>query len=51
MIGNKMIWGCDLVEVCSVVVKGVVNVKILHSNDNGKILSVNISQLEVLAHE
>ena len=46
MIGSKMIYGCDLVEVCSIVVKGKVNVKMLHPNDNGKIVSVSVSQLE-----
>ena len=46
MIGSKMIYGCDLVEVCSIAVKGKVNVKMLHPNDNGKIVTVSISQLE-----
>lgn len=46
MIGEKMIWGCDLVEVCSIVVKGMVNVKMLHPNDNEKIVPVYVSQLE-----
>jgi|TARA_R110000744_G_scaffold155579_1_gene270946 hypothetical protein len=46
MIGSKMVWGCDLVEVCSVVIKEMVNVKMLHPNDNGKIVAVNVNQLE-----
>lgn len=46
MIGSKMIYGCDLVEICSIVVKGMVNVKMLHPNDKGKIVPVNVSQLE-----
>ncbi len=46
MIGSKMIYGCDLVEVCSIEVKGMVNVKMFHPNDNGKIVPVNVSQLE-----
>ena len=46
MIGSKMIWGCDLVEVYSIAVKERVNVKMLHPNDNGKIVTVSISQLE-----
>tara|TARA_R110000751_G_C13560402_1_gene457397 strand:+ start:295 stop:468 length:174 start_codon:yes stop_codon:yes gene_type:complete len=46
MIGSKMIYGCDLVEVYSIVVKGKVNVKMLHPNDNGKVIPVSVSQLE-----
>ena len=48
MIGNKMIWGCDMVEVCSIQVNGMVNVKMLHPNDKNKIVSVHVSQLEEL---
>jgi len=46
MIGEKMIYGCDLVEVVSIEVKGIVNIKMLHPNEKGKIISVYISQLE-----
>lgn len=41
-----MIYGCDLVEVCSIVVKGMVIVRMLHPNDNGKIVAVSVSRLE-----
>ena len=31
IVGSKVIWGCDIVEVCSIIVNGFVVVKVDHS--------------------
>jgi hypothetical protein len=43
-----MIFGCDIVEVCSIVVNDFCIVKMTHSNDNGKMVRVHISQIETI---
>jgi hypothetical protein len=48
MVGYKAIYGCDLVEICSIIINDFCNVKMLHPNDNNKIIKVHISQLEIM---
>ena len=46
IVGLKGIFGCDVVEICSIIVNGFVNVKMTHPQDNGKIVKVHISRIE-----
>ena len=46
IVGSKGIFGYDVVEICSVIVNGFVNVKMTHPQDKGKIVNVHISQIE-----
>ena len=46
IVGSKGIFGCDVVEICSIIVNGFVNVKMTHPQDKGKIVKVHISQIE-----
>jgi hypothetical protein len=48
MIGKTAIWGCDIVEVYSIVVNNLVNVKMTHPNDNGKVVTVHVSELQFI---
>ena len=45
MVGDKIIWGCDLIEILSIPVKGFVLAKMLHPNDNNKVIRVYINEL------
>lgn len=41
-----MVYGCDIVEVSSIVVNGFCNVIMTHPNDNNKEVRVHVSQIE-----
>ena len=45
MVGEKGIWGCDIVEICSIVVNDFVMVKVCYNN---KIKKVNINNIEFI---
>jgi hypothetical protein len=45
IVGSIAVHGCDIVEIMSIVVKGLVNVKFIHS---GKVEPVNFSELEFI---
>ena len=45
LVGDKIIWGCDLIEILSIPVKGFVLVKMLHPNDKNKVIRVHINEL------
>ena len=46
IVKAKGVFGCDVVEVRSIIVNGFVNVKMTHPQDNDKIVKVHISQIE-----
>ena len=46
VVGRKGFYGCDFVEVVSIIVKGFVNVKSMNPNDDGKIFKVRIDNVE-----
>lgn len=48
IVGTTAIWGCDIVEICSIIVNGYVNVKMTHPQDNGKIVKIHISQIQFI---
>jgi hypothetical protein len=48
IVGTKAFYGCDIVEICSIIVNGFVNVKMTHPHDKGKIVILHISQIEIL---
>ena len=45
MVGSKVIWGCDIAEVCSIIVNGFVMIEVEH---NKKIEKVHIDNLEFI---
>ena len=45
IVGSKVIWGCDIAEVCSIVVNDFVVIKVEHNN---KIENVHIENIEVM---
>jgi len=42
-VGTIAAWGCDIIEVCSIQVRGFVNVRVIRTNT---VCSVHISQIE-----
>ena len=48
VVGKKGIHGCDFVEVISIIVKGFVNVKSIHPNDNNKVFKAHIDEIEFI---
>ena len=51
MVEKKGIWGCEIVEICSVIVDDFVMVKVFHSNNAGtssRIEKVNINHIEFI---
>ena len=42
IVGSKVIWGCDIAEVCSIVVNDFVMIKLEHNN---KIENVHIDNV------
>lgn len=46
VIGKKGFYGCDYVEVVSIIVKGFVNVKSMNPHDDGKVFKVHIDNIE-----
>ena len=48
IVGKKGFYGCDFVEVVSIIVKGFVNVKSMNPNDDDKIFKVHIHNLEFI---
>lgn len=45
MIGSKAIWGCDIVEVCSIVINDFVMIQVEH---NKEIKNVHIDDIEFI---
>ena len=45
MVGETVIWGCDIAEICSIVVNDFVLIKLNHNN---KMQRVHIEQLEII---
>jgi hypothetical protein len=48
IVGKKGFYGCDFVEVVSIIVKGFVNVKSLNPNDKYKVFKVHIDNVEFI---
>ena len=48
VVGKKGFYGCDFVEVVSIIVKGFVNVKSMNPNDAGKVFKVHIDNVEFI---
>jgi hypothetical protein len=48
IVGKRGIWGCDLVEVVSIIVNGFVNVKRMRPNDNDKVSKAHIDEIEFI---
>jgi len=46
IVGSKVIFGCDVAIICSIIVNGFVNLKITHPQENDKIVKVHISQID-----
>ena len=45
IVGSKVIWGCDISEVCSLIVNDFVMIKVEHNN---KIENVHIDNIEFI---
>ena len=45
MVGKTVIWGCDIAEVCSIIINDFVLIKVSH---NDKMQKVHIEQLEII---
>ena len=45
IIGNKVFWGCDIAEVCSIIVNDFVMIKVEHNN---KIENVHIDEIKFI---
>ena len=43
IVGSKVIWGCDIAEVCSIIINDFVMIKVEHNN---KIENVHIDNIE-----
>ena len=48
VVGKKAFYGCDFVEIISIVVRGFVNVKSCNPNDNSKVFKVHIDDVEFI---
>ena len=48
VVGKKGFYGCDFVEVVSIIIKGFVNVKSMNPQDNGKVFKVHIDNVEFI---
>jgi len=48
VVGEKGFYGCDFVEVVSIIVKGFVNVKSMNPHDNGKVFKAHIDEIEFI---
>jgi len=48
VVGKKGFYGCDYVEVVSIIVKGFVNVKSVNPQDNGKVFKVHIDSVDFI---
>jgi len=48
MVGSKAIYGCDIIEIQSIIINDYVLVKMEHPNDNGEIQKVHISLIEFI---
>ena len=42
IVGSKVTWGCDMAEVCSIIVDGFVLIKVEHNNKIEKVCVDNI---------
>lgn len=45
IVGSKVIWGCDIAEVCSIIVNDFVMIKV---EQNSKIENVHIDTIEFI---
>jgi len=45
IVGSTAIWGCDIVEICSIIVNDFVIIKVEHNN---KIKNVHIDNIEFI---
>jgi hypothetical protein len=45
IVGNKVIWGCYIAEVCGIIVNNFVMIKVEHNN---KIENVHIDNIELI---
>ena len=51
IVEKKGIWGCEVVQICSVIVNDFVMVKVFHSNNaetSSRIEKVNINHIEFI---
>lgn len=48
IIGKKGIFGCDIVQVVSIIVNGFVIIKSIHPNDNEKVFKTHIDEIEFI---
>ena len=48
VVGKKGFYGCDFVEVVSIIVKGFVDVKSMNPQDNGKVFKVHIDSVDFI---
>lgn len=45
VVGSKVSWGCDIAEVCSIIINDFVIIKVEHNN---KIEKVHIDNIDLL---
>ena len=45
MVGKKVVWGCDIVEIQSIIINNFVIIKVCYNN---KIKKVNINNIEFI---
>ena len=48
VVGKKGFYGCDFVQLVSIIVQGFVNVKSMNPNDNGKVFKVHIDEVDLI---
>lgn len=48
IVGKKGVYGCDFVEVVSVIISGFVNVKSMCPNNSNKVFKAHIDQIEFI---
>ena len=48
IVGKKGFYGCDFVEVVSIIVNGFVNVKSMDPNDNEKVFKAHIDNIDFI---
>ena len=50
-VGKKGVWGCEIVEICSIIANNFVMVKVFHSNNadsSSRIEKVNINNIDFI---
>ena len=51
IVGKKGVWGCEIIEVCSILVNGFIMAKVFHSNNaesSSRIEKVNINDIDFI---